>query len=90
MTANLLAHCGELFACGIARSGAYNRCGSVLGVSGVFLLFAYVLFSEFRLATIAFELLSEFSLIEVVFCLFLSIYLDFRWRIFDFEVFSLI
>jgi predicted esterase len=25
MAANLLAHCGELFACGIARSGAYNR-----------------------------------------------------------------
>ena len=25
MTANLLAHCGDLFACGIARSGAYNR-----------------------------------------------------------------
>jgi dipeptidyl aminopeptidase/acylaminoacyl peptidase len=25
MTANLLAYCGELFACGIARSGAYNR-----------------------------------------------------------------
>ncbi|CAG9466348.1 unnamed protein product [Pedinophyceae sp. YPF-701] len=25
MTANLLAHCGELFACGLARSGAYNR-----------------------------------------------------------------
>ena len=25
MTANLLAHAGELFACGIARSGAFNR-----------------------------------------------------------------
>lgn len=25
MAANLLAHCGELFSCGIARSGAYNR-----------------------------------------------------------------
>lgn len=25
MTANLLAHAGDLFACGIARSGAYNR-----------------------------------------------------------------
>jgi dipeptidyl aminopeptidase/acylaminoacyl peptidase len=25
MTANLLAHAGHLFACGIARSGAYNR-----------------------------------------------------------------
>ena len=25
MTANLLAHCGDLFACGIAQSGAYNR-----------------------------------------------------------------
>lgn len=25
MTANLLAHSGDLFACGIARSGAYNR-----------------------------------------------------------------
>ena len=25
MTANLLAHCPDLFACGIARSGAYNR-----------------------------------------------------------------
>ena len=25
MAANLLAHCGDLFACGIARSGAYNR-----------------------------------------------------------------
>lgn len=24
-TANLLAHAGELFCCGIARSGAYNR-----------------------------------------------------------------
>jgi len=24
-TANLLAHCGDLFCCGIARSGAYNR-----------------------------------------------------------------
>lgn len=26
MAANLLAHAGHLFACGIARSGAYNRC----------------------------------------------------------------
>ena len=26
MAANLLAHAPELFACGIARSGAYNRC----------------------------------------------------------------
>jgi dipeptidyl aminopeptidase/acylaminoacyl peptidase len=25
MAANLLAHAGDLFACGIARSGAYNR-----------------------------------------------------------------
>jgi len=25
MTANLLAHAGDLFACGIARSGAFNR-----------------------------------------------------------------
>jgi dipeptidyl aminopeptidase/acylaminoacyl peptidase len=25
MTANILAHCGERFACGIAQSGAYNR-----------------------------------------------------------------
>lgn len=25
MTANILAHCGHLFACGIAQSGAYNR-----------------------------------------------------------------
>jgi len=25
MTANLLAHAPHLFACGIARSGAYNR-----------------------------------------------------------------
>jgi dienelactone hydrolase len=25
MTANILAHCGDLFACGIAQSGAYNR-----------------------------------------------------------------
>ena len=25
MAANLLAHAPELFACGIARSGAYNR-----------------------------------------------------------------
>lgn len=25
MTANILAHCGGLFACGIAQSGAYNR-----------------------------------------------------------------
>lgn len=25
MTANLLAHAPDLFACGIARSGAYNR-----------------------------------------------------------------
>ena len=24
-TANLLAHCPHLFACGVARSGAYNR-----------------------------------------------------------------
>jgi fermentation-respiration switch protein FrsA (DUF1100 family) len=27
MAANLLAHAGHLFAAGIARSGAYNRCG---------------------------------------------------------------
>ena len=26
MAANLLAHAGHLFAAGIARSGAYNRC----------------------------------------------------------------
>lgn len=26
MAANLLAHAPELFACGIARTGAYNRC----------------------------------------------------------------
>ena len=25
MTANLLAHCGHLFACGVAQAGAYNR-----------------------------------------------------------------
>lgn len=25
MTANLLAHAGHLFACGVAQSGAYNR-----------------------------------------------------------------
>lgn len=25
MAANLLAHAGDLFACGIAQSGAYNR-----------------------------------------------------------------
>lgn len=25
MAANLLAHAGDLFACGIARSGAFNR-----------------------------------------------------------------
>lgn len=25
MAANLVAHCPELFACGVARSGAYNR-----------------------------------------------------------------
>lgn len=25
MTANILVHCGDLFACGIAQSGAYNR-----------------------------------------------------------------
>ena len=25
MSANILAHCGHLFACGIAQSGAYNR-----------------------------------------------------------------
>jgi poly(3-hydroxybutyrate) depolymerase len=27
MAANLLAHAGHLFAAGVARSGAYNRCG---------------------------------------------------------------
>ena len=25
MTANILAHCGHLFSCGVAQSGAYNR-----------------------------------------------------------------
>ena len=25
MVGNLMAHCPDLFACGIARSGAYNR-----------------------------------------------------------------
>jgi dipeptidyl aminopeptidase/acylaminoacyl peptidase len=25
MTANILAHCGDRFACGLAHSGAYNR-----------------------------------------------------------------
>ena len=29
MAANLLAHAPDLFACGIARSGAYNRWGSL-------------------------------------------------------------
>lgn len=33
MAANLLAHAGHLFAAGVARSGAYNRCGRLLGVS---------------------------------------------------------
>ena len=28
MAANLLAHAGDLFACGIARSGGYNRCAA--------------------------------------------------------------
>lgn len=31
MAANLLAHAPELFACGIARSGAYNRYSLTLG-----------------------------------------------------------
>ena len=31
MTANLLAHAGDLFACGIARSGAYNRTLTPMG-----------------------------------------------------------
>ena len=35
MAANLLAHAGHLFAAGIARSGAYNRCGRRAGVSSM-------------------------------------------------------
>ena len=31
MTANVLAHCPELFLAGIARSGAYNRTLTPLG-----------------------------------------------------------
>lgn len=31
MAANLLAHAGHLFAAGIARSGAYNRCRQQIG-----------------------------------------------------------
>jgi len=40
MAANLLAHCGDLFACGIARSGAYNRSARVASKSMIALVLA--------------------------------------------------